>query len=277
MSREYLRRIGLPSSATEKQIENRMTELIRKLQNKLNSPVISHRDQIEKELEELFQIRAALRVGNKEAGLQDDEENSSSDESLEISYGELTEGLGIEENCEPSTSNVGLLIDTSGSMSGTKLKDAKIALESFLSNLDGNQIMVGLAEFGNTISVVSDQTSELDRVRSSIGELVCGGSTPLYETLELASSKWSSFLGQSFLFIVATDGHPNGSTERILSLAEEIKERGVRFITIGIGSDVNVKFLQDLASTPEDYYFAEASIQLESIYRQISDGLASLD
>lgn len=277
MSQEYLERLGLQSSATEEQIKNRTNELIRQLQKRLNSSSTSDRDEVERELSEVFRIRAALLSGKGGQKHQTSEDDVSSSKDLRISYDEFAEGLGVEEDRGSSTSYVGLLMDTSSSMSGTKLNDARIALKAFLGNLNDSQIMVGLAEFGHSTGVICDQTNELDRVREIIGELVPGGSTPLYESLYSARQEWESLFGDEFLFIIATDGHPDGPVERILALASELKAEGVRFITIGIGSDANTSFLKQLASTPDDYFSAKASIQLETIYREISNGLAGLD
>ena len=73
------------------------------------------------------------------------------------------------------------------------------------------------------------------------------------------------------VLVLLTDGLPLGTTrEEVLAAAEQAKGEGVIIYTIGFGGDVDPVLLQQVASSPDKYYFAPEAGDLEEIYRQIA-------
>ena len=60
-----------------------------------------------------------------------------------------------------------------------------------------------------------------------------------------------------------------------LTKAESAKEQGVQIIAIGVGDGVDSDYLQQISSTPDDYYFVEESVQLESAFTTIASRLVT--
>lgn len=87
--------------------------------------------------------------------------------------------------------------------------------------------------------------------------------------------------------IIATDGEPstynngfidfNHAKEEILDYIMPLKNNGMRFITIGIGNDIDEDFLMKVASSKNDYYHSEDSIHLNHIYQKIVGGLRLIE
>ncbi|MBF0502905.1 MAG: VWA domain-containing protein [Candidatus Riflebacteria bacterium] len=75
--------------------------------------------------------------------------------------------------------------------------------------------------------------------------------------------------------ILFTDGQPDSTTSTIME-AGRLKDQGARLVTIGIGADVDGKYLKSLASAPGDYYFVNDIYGLQEIFRTIMNGLKTL-
>lgn len=166
-----------------------------------------------------------------------------------------------------------LLMDVSNSMQGTKTEDAKEALIQFLKKVDLNRNKVGLTSFGYNINIIN-MSQERSYLEEQIRQIRANGGTPMYSAMKKAYENLLINKGNSVM-VIATDGIPTDqSEETILQYGKTIKKRGAWIITIRIGEDANKFFLKELASSPDDYYFAKDSLELKEIYKNISNVLA---
>jgi len=169
--------------------------------------------------------------------------------------------------------SIALLLDTSGSMSGMKIEDAKEALIHFLVSINLVENEVGLVAFGDIITT-SEMSQNLIYLETKIKNFKASGETPIMRAIKVTYEKLLEKKA-SPVMVIATDGKPTDTSEEdILEYANPIKKRGVWIITIGIGKDVNKDFLKKLASSPEDYHFAKASFELKNIYKEVANLLA---
>ena len=165
-----------------------------------------------------------------------------------------------------------LLLDTSGSMSGKKIEDAKEAIIDFLRSIDLVESEVGLVAFGGGILTCGLSQNRIP-LETKIKNLVVGSETPMMTAVKTAHNLLKEKVNR--VMAIATDGQPTDASEgEILDYAASIKKIGTRIITIGIGEDVNQQFLRLLASSPADYHFAKASFELKNIYKEVADMLA---
>src|SRR2546422_2037903 len=70
-----------------------------------------------------------------------------------------------------------LVIDTSGSMSGRPLADAKAAMATMISALGPND-QVAVLSFNATVRVVQPFTTDKTRALAAVGSMSAGGGTP---------------------------------------------------------------------------------------------------
>ena len=168
-----------------------------------------------------------------------------------------------------------LLLDISGSMSGEKIEDAKRALIRFLKTIDLTKNKISIVTFGGSVRVTEfDQRAEY--LIKKINSFEAGGGTPLMAAISIG---YKNLLKEGAevksAMVIATDGEPTDAEEdEILEYGKEIKVKGTRIVTIGIGTDCNKTFLRKLASSPEDYHFAKESFELEETYKKIANDLA---
>ena len=146
-----------------------------------------------------------------------------------------------------------ILLDRSGSMSGTPLNQAKKAIEACLGALDEHD-QFGLVTFSDGWDVLRDRLEEAtgenrDAAHKYLEAVIAGGGTEMSVGLGRAADllvqedTGSSALESGDILII-TDGQVFG-TEHIL---EHIRKKGVRVHCLGIGSASQDRFLAQLAS-----------------------------
>ena len=170
--------------------------------------------------------------------------------------------------------DIALAIDCSGSMSAGELDDAKGAASRFLDNIDQSS-QVGLVSFGGSIVKIERHlTQDFDRLRQAIAKLRTRGSTPMTEAIELARDKVLVNNQNVNVLILLTDGYPDDEDTTLIA-SELAKQQGIQIIAIGVGDGVDSDYLQQISSTPDDYYFVVESVQLESTFTTIASRLVT--
>jgi Ca-activated chloride channel homolog len=151
------------------------------------------------------------------------------------------------------------VLDTSGSMAGEKIEQAKKALRYCVSHLnkgDRFQIVRFSTEADTLFDTVKDSDrGNIDRANQFIDSFKAIGGTNIEEALR----KSFESLGRdsrSKLVVFITDGKPTiGETEddKLLDLIKKTNSSSVRIFTFGIGYDVNTHLLDRLTDLTRAY------------------------
>ncbi len=147
-----------------------------------------------------------------------------------------------------------LVLDTSGSMRGPKMDQARRALKYCLDNLDARD-RFGLINFATTVSKYRDglvemNKEQLDHAKKWVDNLEATGGTAINDALAAALEMRPSDSGRTFTIVFFTDGQPTiGETniEKITKNALAKNSANTRIFTFGVGDDVNATFLDNLA------------------------------
>lgn len=192
----------------------------------------------------------------------------------------VTLSLTGQTGISGTATDIMLVLDRSGSMSGTPLADLKTAANIFVDMIDEatDGLLDGLIANGSRIGVVSfatdatlnvSLTSDASLIKSSINGLVAGGLTNHEDAISLAQSQLAAGGSSNRIMIIMTDGQTtidgNGQAE-----ATDAKLAGTEIYAIGLGS-VNVSQLNGWATDPDaDYVFITPdSSELEQIFEAI--------
>ena len=170
--------------------------------------------------------------------------------------------------------NIALVIDCSGSMSAGELDDAKAAASRFLDDIDLSSY-VGLVSFGGSkVRVEMNLTKDFDKLRKAIDNLRTRGTTPMTEAIALTRKQVLINSQNVNVLILLTDGLPDDEDTTVTEV-ELAKQQGLQIIAIGVGHGVDSDYLKRISSTPEDYYFVEESVELESTFTTIASRLVT--
>ncbi len=154
--------------------------------------------------------------------------------------------------------DVFLVIDTSGSMWGDKLDEAKDASARFLDGMSV-QNRVGVIQFNSDVSSVSELSSlesAAARTKTSIGELYADGDTALYDSIIAAVDQVQS-IGEEGddrirAIIVLSDGQDTASRASLNDVVAKVQSarsgrNPVLVIPVAYGSDADISALNAIA------------------------------
>jgi Mg-chelatase subunit ChlD len=151
---------------------------------------------------------------------------------------------GGETEIRTSPRNVLLLVDTSGSMAGAKIEQARNGAIDFARSAITRSYAIALAIFADRAAIVCDPTADGDRFAKKIARVnvgLVGGTTDLAAGLTLAGK-----FRELAAVVVVTDGQSNDN-DAALGVAATLKNRGVDIICIGT-DDADKDFLKRLAT-----------------------------
>jgi Ca-activated chloride channel family protein len=146
------------------------------------------------------------------------------------------------------------VLDTSGSMRGKRMTQARNALKYCLNNLGPND-RFGLMNFATTVNKYTDRLlpaskENVGQARKWVDDLEATGGTAINDALQTALSMRTDDSTRTFTIVFFTDGRPTiGETnaEKILQNVAARNTASTRIFTFGVGDDVNASMLDRLA------------------------------
>jgi Ca-activated chloride channel family protein len=174
------------------------------------------------------------------------------------------------------------VLDTSGSMAGAKMEQARKALKFCLSSLTTKD-RFALMNFATTVNTYSEHLTEAGQsavadAKKWVDDLQATGGTAIDDALRAAQEFRSSDEGRSFTIVFFTDGQPTvGETdpEKIIKSTMARNTANTRIFTFGVGDDVNASMLDRLAEQTRavsTYVRPEEDIEVKvsGLYAKIS-------
>lgn len=177
-----------------------------------------------------------------------------------------------------------LVVDTSGSMSGDKIQNARIAASSLLESLQDGDI-VSIYSFDNGVREIAAPTTVSTNTRGSLMQSVqylhAGGGTNMYGGVQVGVNRLASTPATHTVrrLVLISDGHANiGPSDpySLGNLAGNATEYGVQVTGIGVGLDYDENTLGALAVRSSGrLYHLEQPYQMAQILQQEVQLLAS--
>ncbi|XP_067288169.1 inter-alpha-trypsin inhibitor heavy chain H3-like isoform X6 [Pseudorasbora parva] len=180
--------------------------------------------------------------------------------------------------------NVVFIIDRSGSMSGRKIQQTRLALLKILSDLDEDDHF-GLITFDSEVSTWKSEllkaTKEnLENAKSFVNEIRDRGATDINAAVLAGVDMINRHPreGTASILILLTDGDPTSGETNIERIMANVKEAiGPKFplYCLGFGYDVNFDFLTKMSLENSGvarriYEDSDADLQLQGFYDEVA-------
>ena len=158
--------------------------------------------------------------------------------------------------------SVVLLIDTSGSMEGSPLIEAKVAALAFLNESRPNDA-VSLVAFNDKVEVVRPFTSEMLKVRTGVHSLASRGGTALYDALSKAVDLTQSAPHPRHVIVLLSDGKDEDSVAKFAAIDKRIQASDVVLFSIGEYAELDRKLFM---SGKKHYKLPELDVNLNPVW-----------
>jgi Ca-activated chloride channel family protein len=130
-----------------------------------------------------------------------------------------------------------VLLDTSGSMAGNKLDNARKSLIHFLKRLNpGDEAM--LMTFQTRSQVIQGFTKDAGRIRNELRHLEGDGSTALYDTILTALDKIQEAHNRRRALLLISDGINTYGKTDLKETVAMLKKQGAELFAIGVEDDL---------------------------------------
>jgi Ca-activated chloride channel family protein len=167
----------------------------------------------------------------------------------------------LGQDVKPLPKDVVFVMDSSGSMAGEKIEQAKTALTYCVNTLNSGDrfdIVRFSTEAEPLFKSLKDATAENRKAAAEFaGNLKAAGGTAIDDALTAALGERDKKEGRLFMVVFLTDGQPTVGEQNVDTILkhEQAAAAGtqVRVFTFGVGTDVNTKLLDLLASGTRGY------------------------
>ena len=196
-------------------------------------------------------------------------------QDLQVREGTIAPQANVTLASMVSPVALALVIDTSGSMAGQPLADAKAAVGSMVGSL-GAIDQVAILSFNSAVRVVQPLTSEKSRALAGVGSIVAGGDTAIYDAAESAADLLEAADPKARRAIVLlTDGLDTASHGSRQSAVKRLQSSGFPLYAIGLGNGIDRGTLDALSGAVRGgaTYLAPRSSDLAAIYGRLSEQL----
>ncbi|HEV7926434.1 MAG TPA: VIT domain-containing protein [Verrucomicrobiae bacterium] len=173
----------------------------------------------------------------------------------EDGYFLLLASPGVEtKSAKPAPKDVAFVLDTSGSMVGKKIEQAKKALQFCVENLNDSD-RFEVVRFSTDVEPLFGKLTEAtrqnrERAESFVQDLKAVGGTAIDDALRQVLTSRPAKDDRPFMIVFLTDGEPTvGETDEDTIVAH-VKKEGegrTRVFCFGIGGDVNTHLLDKIA------------------------------
>ncbi|MGE3277560.1 MAG: VWA domain-containing protein [Vicinamibacterales bacterium] len=146
--------------------------------------------------------------------------------------------------------SLGIVLDTSGSMSGDKMEAARGAIDRFLEQLLNPDDEVFLYRFGSNVELVQDWTRDRRAVYDRLGRIHAGGGTAMYDAVAEAVQMAQGGRNQKKAIVVISDGNDTNSVIQADEVRQIVRQTEVLVYAVGIDGQGDTVITRTPRRTP---------------------------
>lgn len=170
--------------------------------------------------------------------------------------------------------NIMVVVDTSGSMRGDKMDQAKAGVDYFLSRLPA-QDNVGLIGFANSAQVLVPldvRAENMSNLQAQVQGMIPEGKTSLYDAIDLARAELDKLNQPDRInaIVVLSDGADTASLITIDQMEENFGETSIPIFPIAYGEDAETVVLQRIADFARTQLVKGGTDDINKIFDNLS-------
>jgi len=182
------------------------------------------------------------------------------------------QNAGVVPAAQSAPVALALALDTSGSMGGRPLADAKAAIGLLVRAL-GPDDSAAIVTFNTASRIAQGLTSDKAALLAATDSAAAGGNTAIFDAVAQSINLLAAIPPSSRRAIVLlTDGVDNSSAINLSTVTERLRAQGYPMYVIGLGNDLDRGVLQALADGAKggQAFVAPSSAELAGIYAGLS-------
>ena len=175
--------------------------------------------------------------------------------------------------------NISLVIDTSTSMAGKRMDVVKSSATELLRRLNPEDTL-SIVTFNDRAEIIlpASRGEDYHTLESRISFLQTGGGTEMFQGLKAGFKEVNQNISSTSVnhIILITDGRTYGDEKKCLNLAKNASTKGVTISALGIGSEWNDEFIDQLtAITGGSSAYAAKPRDIRKFFKSKLDRLSS--
>jgi Ca-activated chloride channel family protein len=138
--------------------------------------------------------------------------------------------------------SLGILLDTSGSMTSEKMAAARSAIDRFIYDLLGADDELFFMQFANRPDLIQDFTTDRRRISRAVNSVGAQGGTAMYDAIADAVPVAQEGRNRKKAILVISDGNDTNSGTSVGELRQIIRQSEVMVYALGVdGTAVSVR------------------------------------
>lgn len=195
---------------------------------------------------------------------------------LEIPSGDVLVAAKNSWASNRKRANIVLLVDTSGSMKGDKIEQAKAGLDLFISRLQPED-RVSLTTFDSTPQVIvpmAPLTENRIQLQAAVQNLAVNGQTALYDGLMEARKQLAEVSGEERdrinAIILLSDGMDTAQTHTLADVENDYRESDISIFPVAYGDDADADALTKIAEFSRTMLVKGGTGDINIIFQNLS-------
>jgi Ca-activated chloride channel homolog len=133
--------------------------------------------------------------------------------------------------------SLGIMLDTSGSMAGDKIREAQTALDRFVYDLLDAEDELFLYRFSNYPTLLQGWTTDHELIARALGRITPNGGTALYDAVIEALPLTVKGRNAKKALLLISDGNDTASRASVREVKARIRESEVLVYAVGIDGE----------------------------------------
>ena len=166
-----------------------------------------------------------------------------------------------------------LMLDSSGSMMGSDIAQAKAACEKLITEMiDLSVHRMALMNFDSYSYMLCHLTNDKDALTKKLSKIEATGSTEMVGAFRAAYNELANSTRRKIALMV-TDGYPDYAEETV-SYVNSLRKKDLTIIAIGVGKGFNKSFLDKMVGA-KNAFTVEKMSELSKIFKHVMNAITT--